>query len=191
MIYFGRLYRYKLLIILLSSMFSKNNQLVHISAISWIAYLLYHECNYHILGTVSNSSGKCLHLYSVQKVWVISLNFPARLLEPASLIFLTLVILVQKNYVEAIVDPLDTSLITGAGLISYWWLGDMQLPKNSWVKAHSIIMQLGTSLICLNNFVLIRNFVLLHHKALFVWILRLFYLCIIIVRPKSHCSLDQ
>jgi hypothetical protein len=49
---------------------------------------------------------------------VISLNFPARLLGPASLIFLALVILAQKNYVEAIVDSLDTSLITGAGLIS-------------------------------------------------------------------------
>jgi len=39
---------------------------------------------------------------------------------------------VQKNYVEAIVDSLDTSLIIGGGLISCWWLGAMQMPRNSW-----------------------------------------------------------
>ena len=143
--------------------------------VGWIVHLLYHERNYHTLGMVSNSSGKCLHLYSVQNVWVISLNFPASLLGPASLMYLTLVILVPKKYVEAIVDSLDTLLITGTGLISCCWLGDMQLPKNSWAKAHSIIMQLGTSLICLNSFVLIRNFVLLDREALFVLILRWFW----------------
>jgi hypothetical protein len=83
-----------------------------------IVHPLCHECHYHILGMVLTSTGKCLHLYSVQNVCLISLNFSFKTRRTCLIDIADFSTSYGKKNLGAIVCSLDTSLITQAGLIS-------------------------------------------------------------------------